>query len=54
MKNRIIVYILLLGLLVICGNSMADGKVYVGSESCKDCHEQEYTNYLDYSKKAKS
>ncbi len=54
MKNWIIGYILLLGLFVICGNGIAEEKTYVGSESCKDCHEQEYTNYLDYSKKAKS
>ncbi len=54
MKNWIIVYICSLGWFVICGNGMADEKVYGGSESCKDCHEQEYATYLDYAKKAKS
>lgn len=30
------------------------GKVYVGSEACKDCHETEFRNFLTYAKKASS
>ena len=29
-------------------------KSYVGSESCRDCHETEYANYMKFSKKAHS
>ena len=34
--------------------SLAEGKNYIGSESCKDCHEQQYNNFMKYSKKAHS
>lgn len=54
MKNWMIVSIFLVGIFVICEKGLADEKVYVGSESCKECHEQEYNNYLNYAKKAKS
>jgi hypothetical protein len=27
---------------------------YVGSQACKDCHQEQYDNYLKYAKKAKS
>ncbi len=30
------------------------GKTYVGSESCKSCHENEYKNFTAYSKKSQS
>lgn len=33
---------------------MAQQKVYVGSQACQDCHETEYSNYIQYSKKAHS
>jgi Cytochrome c554 and c-prime len=29
-------------------------KTYVGSESCKDCHEAQYHNFITFSKKAHS
>ena len=29
-------------------------KSYVGSKACKDCHENEYRNFITYSKKAHS
>ena len=32
----------------------AEEKNYVGSEACKDCHEQQYNNFMKYSKKAHS
>lgn len=32
----------------------ADDKVYVGSETCWDCHEAEYESYTAHSKKAHS
>ncbi len=35
-------------------NSAAQEKVYVGSESCRDCHEGEYNRFMQYAKKAKS
>lgn len=28
--------------------------LYVGSAACKDCHEEQYENFMKYSKKAKS
>jgi hypothetical protein len=36
------------------GSGLAQDKTYVGSEACKDCHEQEYDNYSKYAKKAHS
>lgn len=32
----------------------AEDKIYIGSEACKDCHEQEYENFKKFAKKAKS
>ena len=32
----------------------AQDKTYVGSEACLDCHEDQYENYRNYSKKAHS
>jgi hypothetical protein len=29
-------------------------KTYVGSDACKDCHEKEYENFTNYSKKSRS
>lgn len=53
MKQRIIIVLFSLVFFLVTG-SMAEEKAYVGSESCKDCHEKEYSNYIKYSKKAKS
>lgn len=33
---------------------MAAEKIYVGSESCKACHEQQHHNFMTFSKKAHS
>lgn len=41
-------------LLYLTGISWAGENVYVGSEVCKDCHEQEYANFTRYAKKASS
>ncbi|MCD6305069.1 MAG: cytochrome c family protein [Deltaproteobacteria bacterium] len=30
------------------------GRVYVGSEACRDCHEDEFNNFETYAKKASS
>ncbi|MDY0220801.1 MAG: cytochrome c family protein [Desulfobacterium sp.] len=32
----------------------ADDRIYIGSISCKECHEKEYKNYIGFSKKAGS
>ena len=32
----------------------AHAKTYVGSEACKDCHEEEYGKFMQYAKKAHS
>lgn len=32
----------------------AQQKIYVGSQACQDCHENEYENYIQFSKKAHS
>ena len=32
----------------------ADAKTYVGSDACKDCHEDEYGKFMQYAKKAHS
>lgn len=34
--------------------SIAQEKLYVGSQACKDCHEKEYANFVKYAKKAHS
>ena len=31
-----------------------DGRSYVGSEACRDCHETEYKNFNSFAKKARS
>jgi len=36
------------------GSLSAEEKNYIGSESCKDCHESQYENFMKYSKKAHS
>ena len=53
MKNHIIV--ILFFLCFFCaGNSLAEDKTYVGSKVCEECHDQEYSNYIKFAKKAKS
>lgn len=47
----------LMGLAPLAGGPeevFAEDKSYVGSESCQECHEDEYENYNAYSKKAHS
>ncbi len=40
--------------LAIASDLPAGEKNYVGSEVCKECHEQQYDNFMKYSKKASS
>ena len=43
--------------LVLSGrlpSALAEDKVFVGSESCQECHEDEYESYSAHSKKAHS
>ena len=53
MGKRITSIIFCLILLFYCPVS-AQTKTYVGSETCKECHEQEYANFMAYSKKART
>lgn len=41
-------------LLLGAGISLADDNIFVGSETCKDCHEEQYETFMKYSKKAHS
>jgi len=47
---------LAVGVLLAAGTGKvrAADSTYVGSEACMDCHEDQYENYLAYSKKAHS
>lgn len=50
---------LFLAVLLVLSCSLAEygisnSATYVGSEACKDCHEEEYDNFSRYSKKAHS
>ncbi len=40
--------------LTTANNLLAEEKTYLGSEACKDCHEKQYNNFMNYSKKAHS
>ncbi|MBU0973242.1 MAG: cytochrome c family protein [Proteobacteria bacterium] len=42
-----------MGLTYVSGLS-AEEKIYVGSEVCKECHEQQYNNFMESAKKARS
>jgi hypothetical protein len=53
MKNHYIFYVLL-SFLLMATAGVAEDKMFVGAESCKECHEQEYQNFKDYAKKAHS
>lgn len=33
---------------------ISNSAIYVGSSACRECHEEEYSNYVKYSKKAHS
>jgi hypothetical protein len=52
-KLFIIVCVTILG-LTTANILSAEEKSYVGSETCKECHDQQYNNFLKYSKKAHS
>lgn len=40
--------------LVCAGSAPAEERVYVGSKACRECHDEEYANYMKFSKKASS
>jgi len=40
--------------LTTANRLLAAEKTYVGSESCKDCHEEQHHNFMSFSKKAHS
>ncbi len=41
--------------LWFCGGvGIAEKGAYVGSKACKDCHEEQYTTFMKFAKKAKS
>ncbi|MBF0469486.1 MAG: cytochrome c family protein [Desulfamplus sp.] len=40
--------------LMITSHASANDKTFVGSESCMDCHKNEYSNFSNYTKKAHS
>lgn len=40
--------------LFTAATCFAEEKTYIGSKACKDCHEQEYSNFVKYAKKADS
>lgn len=51
------VFVGLMGLAPLAGTTeavFAEEKAYVGSESCQECHEDQYESYNAYSKKAHS
>jgi hypothetical protein len=47
----VVVCLILFTSTVVCAEQ--SGR-YIGSEACKDCHAQEYENFLKYAKKSKS
>ncbi len=58
-EGRILQYLVLVVMVFIWGwpgNSgfSQEAKTYVGSETCKGCHEAEYKNFKTYAKKANS
>ena len=46
--------LILTGLYGVSRASDQDGATYVGTESCKECHEVEYDNFKAFAKKATS
>ncbi len=47
-------FIVLGCLLLWAGISWAQEAVYTGSQACRDCHQDQYENFIKYSKKADS
>jgi hypothetical protein len=48
-------FFLVMGLALFSGYlPPAEAKTYVGSDACKDCHEDEYGKFMKYAKKAHS
>ncbi len=54
MKQIFIMFIIGLVSLAFVQTGWAEEKEYIGSESCKDCHEDEYDKFVKYSKKSSS
>ncbi len=54
MRNLLFVLVLFLSCLLCFNSGIAEEKKFVGSEACKECHEDQYANFIEYSKKAKS
>ncbi len=54
MKRIITMIIICFTSLAFAQVGLADEKSYIGSESCKDCHEDEYDKFIKYSKKSSS
>ncbi len=54
MKARLVVLAFFFPVFFGIGIVGAQEKSYVGTQACKDCHEDQYENYIQYSKKAKS
>ena len=54
MGYRFIVAAGCLAILLTAGALPAQEGTYVGSEVCKDCHQEEYDRFMKYSKKADS
>ncbi|WP_457571663.1 multiheme c-type cytochrome [Desulfovulcanus sp.] len=52
--KRICMFLLSLNLLCLGRAYSQEISAYVGSKACAECHEQEYNNFVNYSKKAKS
>ena len=57
-RDLILAMVLLLSAVTLIGVHLpaatADDKTYVGSESCQECHEDQYESYKAHSKKAHS
>lgn len=49
-----VIRLALAAVLVMGGAVSVWAGEYVGSKACADCHEEQYDNFADYSKKAKS
>lgn len=49
-------FVLIAGLLQLSvpGTALAADKVYIGSETCAECHDAQYASYASHSKKAHS
>ncbi len=54
MGYRFIIIVSCLAILLTAGASLAQEATYVGSEVCKDCHQEQYENFMKYSKKSDS